>query len=142
MLIVLVFATPARAQSEVRIGGVVRDASGTGIPGATITATNQTTRDSHTATTAKDGAYSLSVAPGSYNVTASAPDFQKVTQAIEVAAGAPTQLDFALGALVAVEITVTATTREQALLDVPFSVAAPTEEVLRARGVENIEGLA
>ena len=28
------------------------------------------------------------------------------------------------------------------MLDVPFSVAAPTEEVLRARGVEDIEGVA
>ena len=36
----------------------------------------------------------------------------------------------------------TATKREQTVLDVPFSVAAPTEEVLRSRGVEDIEGVA
>ena len=39
-------------------------------------------------------------------------------------------------------MTVTATKREQAILDVPFSVAAPTEETLRMRGVENLEGVA
>ena len=39
-------------------------------------------------------------------------------------------------------MTVTATKREQAILDVPFSVAAPTEETLRMRGVESIEGVA
>jgi iron complex outermembrane receptor protein len=40
------------------------------------------------------------------------------------------------------EVTVTATKREQTLLDVPFSVAAPTEEILRLRGVDDIEGIA
>ena len=40
------------------------------------------------------------------------------------------------------EITVTARKREETLQDVPFSVAAPTEEVLRDRGVESIEGVA
>jgi iron complex outermembrane receptor protein len=40
------------------------------------------------------------------------------------------------------EITVTSRLREETLQDVPFSVAAPTEEVLRARGVDNIEGVA
>ena len=40
------------------------------------------------------------------------------------------------------EVTVTATKREQTVIDVPFSVAAPTEEVLRIRGVEDIEDVA
>ncbi|MCM2269049.1 MAG: TonB-dependent receptor [Thermoanaerobaculia bacterium] len=40
------------------------------------------------------------------------------------------------------EITVTATLREQKLQEVPFSIAAPTEEVLTARGVDSIEGIA
>ena len=40
------------------------------------------------------------------------------------------------------EITVTALLREEKVQDVPFSVAAPTEEELRARGIESIEGIA
>jgi iron complex outermembrane receptor protein len=40
------------------------------------------------------------------------------------------------------EITVTARKREETLQDVPFSVAAPTEDMLRSRGAENIEGVA
>src|SRR5260370_30245725 len=40
------------------------------------------------------------------------------------------------------EITVTARKREETLQEVPFSVAAPTEEVLRSRGADNIEGIA
>lgn len=37
------------------------------------------------------------------------------------------------------EMTVTARKREEILADVPFSVAAPTEEVLRERGAEELE---
>src|SRR3954449_6577814 len=40
------------------------------------------------------------------------------------------------------EITVTATLREEKVQDVPFSVAAPTEEQLLERGVDSIEGIA
>ena len=40
------------------------------------------------------------------------------------------------------EITVTARKREETIQDVPFSVAAPTEEVLHSRGVDSIEGVA
>ncbi|HVT58019.1 MAG TPA: TonB-dependent receptor [Thermoanaerobaculia bacterium] len=39
-------------------------------------------------------------------------------------------------------ITVTARKREETLQDVPFSIAAPTEDMLRSRGAENIEGIA
>jgi iron complex outermembrane receptor protein len=40
------------------------------------------------------------------------------------------------------EITVTATLREEKVQDVPFSVAAPSEEELRKQGVDSIEGIA
>ena len=142
VLVPLIGGGPASAQSDGRVSGVVRDATGAVIPGVTVTATNQATKDSRTATTAGDGSYSLSLAPGSYQVTASIPGFRRVTQAVDVAADASKQLDFSLDTALTEEITVTATKREQMLLDVPFSVAAPTEEVLRDRGVEDIEGVA
>jgi iron complex outermembrane receptor protein len=40
------------------------------------------------------------------------------------------------------EITVTSQLREEKVQDVPFSVAAPTEEELRKQGVDSIEGIA
>ncbi|HLE84918.1 MAG TPA: TonB-dependent receptor [Thermoanaerobaculia bacterium] len=40
------------------------------------------------------------------------------------------------------EVTVTARKREETLADVPFSVAAPTEEVLRERGANELEDVA
>ncbi len=39
------------------------------------------------------------------------------------------------------EVTVTARKREETLQEVPFSIVAPTEEVLRDRGVDTIEGV-
>jgi iron complex outermembrane receptor protein len=141
-LAALAFSQPAWAQSEGRITGVVRDATGAGIPAAIVTATNQTTKEYKTATTANDGSYSIAVTPGAYSVAASIAGFRKTAQNVEVAAGASKPIDFSLEPQLTEEITVTATKREQTILDVPFSVAAPTEEVLRARGVEDIEGVA
>jgi hypothetical protein len=96
VLVPLIGGAPASAQPQGRITGIVRDAPGAGIPGVTVTATNQATRDSHTASTAGDGSYSFSLAPGSSQVTASVPGFRTATQAIEVAADASKQLDFSL----------------------------------------------
>ena len=132
----------AGAQPESRINGVVRDATGAGIPGVTVTATHLAAKASHTATTGTDGAYSLPVQSGTYSVSAAVLGFRRVVQQVDVPAGAPTPLDFLLDAKLIEEVAVTASKREQTILDVPFSVAAPTEEMLRRRGVDDIEGVA
>ena len=44
--------------------------------------------------------------------------------------------------VVSEEITVTSRLREESLQEVPFSIIAPIEEVLRSRGVETLEGVA
>ena len=142
VLVALASSSRAWAQTENRITGVVRDASGAGIPGATVTVTNQTTKDSKTAITGIDGSYSVSVTPGQYSVAAASAGFRRTAQDVDIAAGASKQLDFLLPTQLTEEVTVTATKREQTILDVPFSVAAPTEEMLRERGVEDIEGVA
>jgi iron complex outermembrane receptor protein len=133
---------PAEVQTQGRVTGVARDASGAAVPGATVTATNQATRDTQNAITNTDGSYSLALAPGSYTVAISLPGFRRVTQTVQVGADASATADFTLQPSLTEEITVTAAKREQSLLDVPFSVAAHTEERLRSRGVENIEGIA
>ena len=141
-LSLLIISTPAWAQSEGTLTGVVRDATNAGSPGATVAATSQPTRDERTATTGADGSYSLSLPPGTYTVAIALPGFRRVTQTVEITAGGSRQLDATLEAALTEEVTVTATKREQTLLDVPFSVAAPTEEILRLRGVDDIEGIA
>src|SRR5262249_22502711 len=122
--------------------GVVRDASGAGIPDVVVTATNQATNTTQTAKTGTGGSYSLALAPGTYTVSAEAPSFRRTTRVLNVASAATDPLDFARDGLLSEESTVTATHRDQTVLDVPFSVAAPTEELLRGRGVDSIEGVA
>ena len=141
-LSLLIISTPAWAQSEGKLTGVVHDATNAGIPGATVAATSQSTKDDRTATTSADGSYSLSLPPGTYTVTITLPGFRRVTQTVDITAGGSRQLDATLEAALTEEVTVTATKREQTLLDVPFSVAAPTEEILRLRGVDDLEGIA
>ena len=139
---VLALSQLASAQPDSRIIGVVRDATGAGIPGVTVTATDLSTKESRTATTGNDGSYSISALPGTSSVSAAIEGFRRVVQEVDVAAGAPRPLDFLLDTQLTEEVTVTATKREQAILDVPFSVAAAAEETLRMRGVDGIEGVA
>jgi iron complex outermembrane receptor protein len=142
-LAALAFGASTSAQSvQGTISGSVRDATGAGVPGVTVTATHQATGASQSTTTAADGRYSLSLAPGAHRVTASLPGFRSVAQVVEVVTGTPRQLDLSLEAQLREEITVTAMKRESAVLDVPFSVAAPAEQTLRDRGVQDIEGVA
>jgi hypothetical protein len=139
---VLVSSQFTFAQPESRISGVVRDATGAGIPDVTVTATHLTTRASETVVTGGDGSYSLSVLPGTYSVSAEIQGFRRVAQQVSVSAAVARPLDFLLQTALTEEVTVTATKRAQTLLDVPLSVAAPAEEALRLRGVETIEGVA
>jgi iron complex outermembrane receptor protein len=135
-------AVPAYAQ-EGRISGVVRDASGAGVPGASLTIINQSSNATQTATSATDGSYSVSVAPGVYSVAAYVKGFARQThRGLRVDAGASVTADFALQTRLEEEITVTALKREETILNTPLSVAAPTEEELRARGVQDLEGVA
>ena len=141
-LVALWGATGSAQGPQGTLSGVVRDGTGAALPGVTVTATNQATNASQNATTGGDGAYSLSLSAGTYSVTASLASFRRVTQRVELGAGATQQLNFSMELMLSEEVTVTAMKRESQLIDVPFSVAAPTAEVLRGRGVENLEGIA
>jgi iron complex outermembrane recepter protein len=146
VLVDLLFIPPAWAftdmQSDGRLTGVIRDAGGTPMSDVIVTATNQSTNAAQTAKTGTDGSYALTLPPGTYGVTVQTQNFRRITRVVDIVAGGSRQLDFSLDPQLSEEITVTATKREQTVLDVPFSVAAPTEEVLRARGVDNMEGIA
>jgi iron complex outermembrane receptor protein len=142
-VLVALHVVPAFAQqSESRITGTVRDATDVGIPSVTITATNEKTKASFVVTTASDGTYSLAVPPGAYHVTATLSGWRRATQAVEVAGDRPRTVDFDMQPSLSEEITVSSLKRDETLHNVPFSVAAPTEKVLRERGVEDIEAVA
>ena len=141
VLAVMLYGVPAHAQGG-RIRGSVHDASGDALSGATIRVVG--TGASRRATTAGDGSYTVAnLAPGSYTVSASLPGLRtQVQQDVQVAVNSEAVVDFVMQALQLEAITVTAMKREQQLIDVPLSIAAPTEEALRMRGVETIEQVA
>src|SRR6267154_3728905 len=131
----------ANAQSG-RIGGTVRDASGDPVAGVTVRA--QGPAATGRATTAADGSYTIAnLSPGTYSVTASLPGLRaQVRQNVVVRANSETSLDIVMQAVELEAVSVTAMLREQRLAEIPFSIAAPTEQALQLRGADNIETIA
>jgi iron complex outermembrane receptor protein len=142
-LAVAVYVVPVSAQApEGQISGVVRDAGGTPREAVTVRATNTATGATRSATTTADGAYTITGLPtGSYTVSASLVGHRRATHT-SVQVEGTTTVDLVLEPLPLQTVTVTATLREQEIADVPFSIAAPTSQVLRERGAESIEGIA
>src|SRR6267154_379148 len=143
VLAALLLGVPGTANAQSgRIGGTVRDASGDPVAGVTVRA--QGPAATGRATTAADGSYTIAnLSPGTYAVTASLPGLRaQVRQNVVVRANGETSLDFVMQAVELEAVTVTAMLREQQLADIPFSIAAPTEQALRLRGAENIEEVA
>lgn len=140
-LVASLYAIPAFAQTTGEIAGVVRNATGAGVEGVAVTATNDATDAARQTLTGADGRYAIArLQPGTYTVTATLVAFEEVTREdIRVSADATVAVDFVLQPVELEGITVTATLRERLLADVPFSVAAPSAEELRARGAEDLE---
>lgn len=144
-LAAVLYGLPAYAQTpDGRITGVVRDIGGAVVAAARVTATNQATGASRSTTTAADGGYTIAgLAPGAYTVSATTVALRGGSSRANVQVGeGEVTVDLVLDPLQLEALTVTAMLREQELGDVPFSIAAPTAQVLRNRGVENIEGIA
>ena len=140
-LLAVLLAAPAFADGKVT--GKVVDSGGGVLPGAMVTLTDQKTGAVKTATTGPDGTFSIDAAPGVYTVTVDLLGFRKgVTKDVTITETAAASTEFTLQPRLSEEVTVTAQKREETVQNVPFSVAAPTEEVLRSRGVDNIEGVA
>ncbi len=137
-------SVPAYSQPpEGHIRGLVRDATGLTVPGATLTITNQATNATQTVASAADGGYAATLPPGVYSVAVSSRGFGKQTQKdLKLESGATLTANFTLAAQLSEEITVTSLKRESTVQEVPFSVAAPTEGELQKRGVDDIEGVA
>ena len=91
----------AQASQTGGITGVVSDASGALISGATVDVINESTgKSERTATTAGDGGYAITLlTPGDYRVEITAPNFKKaVVTAVRVRIGESTRQDVTLEA--------------------------------------------
>ena len=144
-LLLVLSVLPAQAQpSGGRIVGIVRDATGVAVVGATITVTNQDTGASRTVRTSATGAFEVGGLPeGTYTVAAILSGFREVVQRDKkLSTDGRIIVDINLEVRVAEQVTVTAMKREETIRNTPFSVTAPTEADLRERGVQNIEEIA
>src|SRR5438552_3335900 len=140
----LLSAVPAVAHAQNgRIRGTVRAAHNVPLAGAAVRVVGGTAA-ARGATTDAEGTFAFTnLAPGTYTVSASLPGVRTQSHpGVQVAADAEAVVDFVQVALELKAITVTAMKREEQLINVPLSIAAPTEQALRVRGAETIEQVA
>ncbi|MEP7339580.1 MAG: carboxypeptidase-like regulatory domain-containing protein [Acidobacteriota bacterium] len=79
LMIALLLAAASLAQVAGKLDGTVIDPQGAVVPNAKITAKNNQTQTQLTATTGKEGNFTLpSVSAGSYSLTIAAPGFKSV----------------------------------------------------------------
>src|SRR5262245_12164978 len=144
-LLLVLSVLPALGQAGGgRIVGIVRDATGVPVVGATVTVTNQDTGATRVVRTSATGAYEVGgLNAGRYSVATTMSGFREVIQRDkQLAVDARLVVDVTFDVRVAEEVTVTAMKREETIRNTPFSVTAPTEADLRERGVDNIEEVA
>jgi len=89
-------AVIAQSGASRTLSGIVRDATGAIVPGATITATYISTKAQQSATTGADGTFFfLQLSAGAYRIVAQAPNFASAEQDV-MYSGVPVRLDFIL----------------------------------------------
>ena len=136
--------------------GTVADATGAVLPGVTITVTNTATGVVNTAISNEAGAYYIpSLIPGTYNVSAELPSFQKETYSNAVLNnGVTVRLNFALkvsSQATSVEVTVNADTvlstssptigqglTERKVVDLPLTGGNVLDLVQVLGGIDNV----
>jgi hypothetical protein len=93
--VIALFATYAFGQAETgSISGTVTDATGAGIPTASITVTNQATSAVRTTETGNIGQFDIpGLEPGRYQLRISKPSFETYQQVVEVTVGSKTVID-------------------------------------------------
>lgn len=96
-LLLTLAAYPSAAQSTTaRLQGVVRDESGTPLPGVVVTAVQSESGLKRTAVTSVDGAYDVVLPPGPYALTAGTASHQEQKAALRLQIGQTIQYDFML----------------------------------------------
>jgi iron complex outermembrane receptor protein len=144
-LLAILCASALLAQTSTgRFNGTVTDAGGTPLAGVTITVLNQETGASASVRTSAGGKYEVSeLQPGLYTISTDVQGYRKIVMRSQrIDAGATVKIDFGLELKVSEEIKVTAMRREESIFKTPVSVTAPTEDVMRERGVQDIEDVA
>jgi iron complex outermembrane receptor protein len=95
--LLLLAATVGLCQGSASLSGAAKDPSGSAIPGATVTLTNDKTAEVKTTTADAAGSYSFTgLQAGSYTIQVAAPGFAHLQEAVSLTAGQSLGLDLAL----------------------------------------------
>ena len=140
VVLLLGLSTSTLAQKNATLIGAVADSTGALIPGAEVTATEDTTKIATMSVTNGRGDYELAMQPGFYTLTVEAPGFQPgVYTNIELRAGQQVLRNFTLE-VGAVESTVVVGTRARprSVTESTVPVDVITSEEIISRGVTDL----
>lgn len=131
LLIALAFSSSLAAQQTVDVGSVsgrVVDATGSAVPGASVTATHRATNVAATAVTDQDGRFRFPyLRIGAWEVAIALPGFTTVTKQLTVSAGSAFELPITL-ALAGVESTVMVSAEAPVIESARSQIAATVTE--------------
>jgi iron complex outermembrane recepter protein len=137
MSVMAVDARPALAQNTFTLSGVVRDTTGSVVPGVSVAAVNATTNAERSAVTDGEGRYQIAgLAPGRYDVRTTITGFRSETRPVDLTANA--SADFTLGVELQEQILVTALRRTERLQDVPATVDAFDAGFIEQAGISSM----
>ncbi len=136
LLMLQVAAPEAQAQFRAGIQGVVKDPTGSVVPGAKVTLTSQETKVQRTVTTSGEGVYAItSLAPGRYELTVEKEGFaRKVLADVRITAEQTQSVDVTLSVGQTTE-SVTVSETVVPLIDTQTAVISGT---ITAKEVENL----
>lgn len=130
-------AAPLAAQNTTaKVRGTVVDISGSTVAQAAVAVVNTETGQKTAVVTGPLGVYTLSLAPGAYDITVSAPGHQETRKSIRVQVGQELELGFTLkpGTTVAGAVSVVGSAPTETLVEMKTSEVATnvTEEQIRS----------
>src|SRR5260370_9036462 len=137
----LIFLTPSQVFSQLAertLSGKVTSESGSRIRSAHLSIRNTGTGSSVSATGKEDGSYQVSnLAPGKYEVTASAPGFESASMPVTIRADANAAADFVLhlGKGQAGSSTVSGVVNSQNVTEMPLNVRSASDLAALEPGV-------
>ena len=140
----LAFGTAAAAQTTAQLAGVIRDSTGSVLPGVIVTVTGAALIAPRTVVTDEHGRYEVGKLPaGRYLVTAALGGFETRVSEIDVGEGSAA-LDLVLAVSAFSErVTVTATkTGATDIQSTPIAVTVLAARTLEQLGIQTVEGIA
>jgi iron complex outermembrane recepter protein len=143
---IVAIAVPAKASAQTATGtitGIVRDASGAAIPGATVTVVNEKTRGVVDTTSDGQGAYRIADLPaGSYRLQTTLDGFEAAVRDIALGSGQTAAIELTLTPARLTEgVVVTARRVEEAAQDVPIPLSVINRTLVENSGAFNVNRL-